>query len=780
MRAGGYRSRGIYRKFFEFDDNRRSVLQGSEAVLVSISRLFGSLLFALFILVAAGLAGSWQLRNHLLPQTAVEQIPNRVADGAKDSAGTVRSLRLWTTASQEAALLLSAVLCGLGLHMRYRFGREASKREEAEYELARERRALEKRIEARTRELRLEVEERTRAEELNRGQKHVLEMLAQAGRHPTEDILCRLAETVAAQRRVWECAVHLVDSTSQTLCLAGHSHLDEKLRRNLVRIGTDMADAPESRAHASAALYLVDKMTEVRRPWSELLVAYGIQAAWAMPIKADRSSEVIGTLTVYSRLQNTPKPRDLELMETAANLAVLVVEHRRIHAELVDHAYRDSLSGLPNRRSGERAIAAAIQEASLRQECVGVLWIDLDRFKRINDQFGHEAGDIVLRTVSQRLRAHRAAGGGVARMGGDEFLVLVPGLSDPTTAEEIAHELGDSIAQPIQIGKATVSVSASIGISLYPRDGSAMDILQRNADVAMYRAKAAGSGTCIYAPTMISDSKVALEIEAGLRQALEKDLFRLVFQPVYGASRNLLGFEALLRFRHPSLGEVPPDRFIPLAEETRLIEPIGQWVLERAIEQLKVWRDMGMPRVSMGVNISARQFVREDFAQTVAGVLTRIGVSAESLTLELTESAVMKDHVAVVRQMNLLRECGVQLAVDDFGTGHSSLSYLYKLPIDTLKIDRSFVERLNTAESTRPIVEAVISMARHLNLSTVAEGVETAAQYRILQQAGCRMFQGYLFGRPMEQSDAQALLMRQGDGTSRDADPETVDLESAR
>lgn len=734
----------------------------------SISRLFASLLFCLFLLVAGSLAGSWELRHHLLPESAVAAYPllqgNANQDQVLDRLESVKEVRAWTTAAQIGSLLMCAVLSGLGLRIRYRLGREALRREEAERELSRERRALENRIEHRTTELRQEVEERRRAEELNRGQKQVLEMLARPGEQKTEDILCTLARTVAGQRRVWQCTLHLVDRKTKTLRLAGSSELDEKLRRNLLSLGTDLADAPESRACASGEVCIVEKMTEVRRPWSELLVANGIFAAWSLPFRADASGDVTGTVTIYSRLQYTPTPRDLELLETAANLAALVVEHRRIHGELVDHAYRDVLTGLPNRRAGELAISTMIEQAARHAESLAVLWIDLDRFKRINDQFGHEAGDIMLREVAQRLRAHTAERGSAARMGGDEFLVLVPGLASSAQASEIAEELAEAIAQPIDVGTGVLSVSGSVGISLFPRDGSAMDILQRNADVAMYRAKAAGSGICIYSPAMDDETKETLAIEAALREAIDREaidpqMFELVYQPVYRNPRELGGFEALLRFHHPKLGNVSPARFIPIAEEMRLIDPIGTWVLEKVVCQLKQWQEIGAPPVRVSVNISALQFVRDDFAETVAETLARCGVGAEFLTLELTESAVMDDYKAVVRQMNLLRALGVSLAIDDFGTGHSSLSYLHKLPIDVLKIDRSFVERLDTPESTRPIVEAVISMARHLDLMTVAEGVETGEQRRILLQAGCSVFQGYLFGRPMRAADAEGLLL---------------------
>jgi EAL domain-containing protein (putative c-di-GMP-specific phosphodiesterase class I) len=328
---------------------------------------------------------------------------------------------------------------------------------------------------------------------------------------------------------------------------------------------------------------------------------------------------------------------------------------------------------------------------------------------------------------------------------------------------ELSRQLGAIIAEPIALESTQVSVSASIGICIFPQDGSAIDALERNADFAMYRAKAGGLGACIYSPTLSEEVSEALEIEQGLSIALEQNLLNLVYQPIFRQNGQLSGFEALLRFHHPRLGNISPVRFIPIAEETHLIVPIGTWVLRQACRQLRIWQDAGYPPVRIGVNISALQFGRRDFADLVARVLRESGVSPEFLLLELTESVVMEDYGAVLRQMNLLRNTGIRIAMDDFGTGYSSLSYLQKLPIDMLKIDRSFIERLSDPDGTRAIVEAVITMGTHLGLEIVAEGVETAEQQSILQQAGCHRFQGFLFSRPLPFEEAGNLLAASGE-----------------
>jgi EAL domain-containing protein (putative c-di-GMP-specific phosphodiesterase class I) len=274
----------------------------------------------------------------------------------------------------------------------------------------------------------------------------------------------------------------------------------------------------------------------------------------------------------------------------------------------------------------------------------------------------------------------------------------------------------------------------------------------------MYRAKAEGSGSCSYSTDMSEDADEKLMLEQALGVAIEQNFLSVAYQPIYASDGSLTGFESLARFHHPVLGQVSPARFIPIAEETRQIVPIGTWVLRQACTQLKAWHDAGYPPVHVAVNISALQFAREDFAETVAGILAECRLSPEHVILELTESVVMEDYGAVVRQMTLLKELGVRIAMDDFGTGYSSLSYIHKLPIDVVKIDRSFIERLAERDGTRPIVEAVIAMAGHLGLMVVAEGVETPEQQQILRMAGCDGFQGFLFARPLPPLDAEKCL----------------------
>ena len=716
---------------------------------------FAALLVALLTLLGVSATATWRL-THPVTQAGTSiplSTPNHAIANrkAESLSGQLRGIPGWLLGLQGASLLLCGMLCGLGLRLRSRAEDQSRNSLSMEH-------ALERRVEQRTRELRQEVEDRRLADHLNRGQKRILEMLADPGDLKTEDILRFLTETVASRNQGWECALHLVEENGKSLYVAASSEVNENLRRYLQGVGGDFADTPECQASASGEIHLVDRLTDAGVPWADLLVANGIFSAWSVPFFGNGTSKLAGVLTVYARARSKPTMRELELVESAAKLAGLILEHRRIHAELKHNSLQDPMTGLPNRRAGAEAIDAAIRQASRRSESLAVLWIDINRFKRINDQYGHDTGDHVLKTIAERLRRNPLSTGTVARVGEDEFLVLISGTTDSLDSVEIARRMGTAIARPIYAGSAKIVVSASIGICVFPKDGATAEVLERNAEFAMYRAKHAGENYCIFSSAMSQEAREAIEIEEALGVALEKNYLRLNYQPLYSSSGELTGFEALLRFHHPRLGNISPARFIPIAEETRLIMPIGTWVLHEACRQLRAWQDAGLPKVHMAVNISALQFARDDFADTVASVFSEFELSPEHLVLELTESVVMEDYEGVVRQMNLLRQCGVHIAMDDFGTGYSSLSYIHRIPVDVLKIDRSFVERITEPEGTRPIVEAVISMAKHLGLHVVAEGVETREQQNILEKAGCHSFQGYLFAKPLPPEEAELCL----------------------
>ena len=630
---------------------------------------------------------------------------------------------------------------------------QVATREETETELRREHHTLEKRVDLRTAELRAEVSERRRAEQLNHDRYRVLEMLVRD--EDTPKILQALTEAVAHHSTALSCALHLLDGDKLTL--AAQSSLPPTLAGRLQQIATRNLDAPERVALGQKGIHAVGNLSQAHKPWSELLHANGAQSVWTAPIFAG-GDRPLGTISVYSLLMHPPDESDIEFLQTSCQLASLILERHRMNEELAHRAYHDPLTGLGNRRLGKSGLESAIQRAQRDGRGVGVLWIDLDKFKEINDTHGHPAGDFVLREMAHRLTARMRRGDTVARMGGDEFMVVVERMEERDNAEHVATELLQILAQPIQMGETQLSVTASIGISAYPGDGDSAEVLEQRADLAMHDAKLGGLGLCTFNPVLIEEHAERTLLEAGMRRGLEDSAFSIVYQPLCLPSGKLTSLEALLRFHHPQLGSVPPVRFIPIAEETQLILPIGRWVLQQVCRQLREWQQAGCEVVPIAVNISAIQFVRNDFCNEVAEILAEAGVPPSLLELELTESLVMRDFAESARQMQKLKDLGVRIAIDDFGTGYSSLSYLHRLPIDILKIDRSFVEMIAEPEGTRPIVDAVICMAQALGLLVVGEGVETIGQMEALRQGGCDMLQGYLFSRPVAAEQALQFL----------------------
>ena len=597
------------------------------------------------------------------------------------------------------------------------------------------------------------VSQRRRAEQLNRDRNRVFEMLV---RHAdTPKILQALTEAVAHHSTSLSCALHLLEG--DTLTLAAQASLPSTLADSLQQIATGNLDAPECVALDQKGIRAVGDLRQVYDPWSELLRANGVQSVWTAPIFA-AGDRPLGTISVYSLLMHPPGESDIELLQTNCQLASLILERHQMNEELIYRAYHDSLTGLGNRRLGKKGLESAIQRAQRDGRDVGVLWIDLDKFKEINDTYGHPAGDFVLREIAHRLITRMRRSDTVARMGGDEFMVVVERMEERDNAELIATELLKILAQPIQMGETQLSVTASIGISAYPEDGNSADVLEQRADLAMHDAKFVGLGLSTFRPVLIEGHAERVLLEAAMRRGLEEGAFSLFYQPQCFPSGKLGSLEALLRFHHPQLGSVPPARLIPIAEETQLILPIGRWALKEVCRQLRAWQQAGCEVVSIAVNISAIQFARNDFSGEVAEILAEAGVPPSLLELELTESLVMRDFAESARQMQKLKDLGVRIAIDDFGTGYSSLSYLHRLPIDVLKIDRSFVEMITEPEGTRPIVDAVISMAQALGLRVIGEGVETLGQMEALCEGGCDMLQGNLFSRPVPAEQALQFL----------------------
>lgn len=420
--------------------------------------------------------------------------------------------------------------------------------------------------------------------------------------------------------------------------------------------------------------------------------------------------------------------------------------------QLQQMAHFDSLTGLPNRALAYDRLAHALDKVTRRGGHLAVLFIDLDRFKTLNDSYGHGFGDAVLRAVAQRLQTRCRQEDTLARLGGDEFLLILEQLPAANTASLVARSLLQLLEQPLQLEEGhELYVGASIGIALYPGDGGDAAELIRNADAAMYSAKANGRNTCAhYIPRLTEHARTRFELERSLRGALHNHELSLHFQPLMRlADGHCLGAEALLRWHSPQHGQVGPDTFIPLAEDSGQIVPIGSWVLNEACRQASAWREAGLLLETIAVNLSPIQFMQQDIVQLVARALAGSGLPAHCLELEITEGALMRHTDQAENTLNALKALGVRIAVDDFGTGYSSLAYLRRFALDKLKIDKSFMAGVPANSSDCQLVHTIIAMARSMQLTVLAEGVETPEQQGWLLAEGCDQCQGYLLGRPM-------------------------------
>ena len=468
---------------------------------------------------------------------------------------------------------------------------------------------------------------------------------------------------------------------------------------------------------------------------------------------------------------------DITVIGTAQDITERKQAERAIH----QLAYYDSLTGLANRVLFKDRLSNALSYAARHHQHLATLFIDLDRFKIINDTLGHTVGDLLLTHVAERLsdsvrqsdsvsrHADHEPVHALARLGGDEFTILLTALPQPEDAGRVARRILESLAHPFSIDGHEIFISASIGISIFPSDGSTVEALLKNADTAMYHAKEQGRNNCQYYSSGLNAAAAErLDLENELRRALEREEFVVFYQPKLNIhSRRILGAEALVRWKHPKRGLVPPGVFLNAAIDTGLIRSMDEWVLREACRQVKAWEKAGLPAITISANVSNSLFHGRTLPATVADALRDSGLNPAQLELELTESIAMRDVEASVTMLEGLRTMGVRLSIDDFGTGYSSLSYLQRFPLSRLKIDQSFVRDLLTNENNVKITRAIIAMAHSLNLSVLAEGVETEGQLARLREEGCDEVQGYLFSRPVCAEEFETLL--KGDADARTA-----------
>ena len=473
--------------------------------------------------------------------------------------------------------------------------------------------------------------------------------------------------------------------------------------------------------------------------------------------------KLVGTLAMYYAEARDCDAHDLDLVEIAANVASLAIERARSEAAMraseeryLHQALHDSLTGLPNRTFFRERIERAI---SVENESLGVVLIDLDRFKEINDTFGHYYGDLLLVELARRFQATVRKGDTVARLGGDEFGLVVPGVSDLNELDETLARILKAIGRPFEIDGLPFYVEASVGVALFPEHGTDVDLLVKRADIAMYAAKKAGTPRVIYTPEIDHHDPSGLTLLSELPRAIAEREFVLHYQPKVDVRTGALtSVEALIRWRHPTRGFVPPFDFIPLTEKTGLIHAVTQFVLDEALGQIKQW-DADGHRLTVAVNLSMRNLHQESLPDDVAALLKKWDLAGDRLMLEITESAIVSDPAQTKAIVGRLSALGVGISIDDFGTGYTSLSYLARLELDQIKIDRSFVSTMDSNSGDAAIVRSIISLGHDLGLEVVAEGVETAVIWDQLALLGCDVVQGYFFSRPLPAEEFHRVFL---------------------
>ncbi len=513
-------------------------------------------------------------------------------------------------------------------------------------------------------------------------------------------------------------------------------------------------------------VWITDVVEDASFRRAPLAAAAGLHGAFAFPIVF--GNDVLGVMEFFSRASRPPEE---VLLQSARSIGAQIGQFiaRRQAEERVHHlAHFDELTGLPNRSMFNQRLNHALVHARRNDKPLAILFIDLDRFKNINDTLGHEAGDRVLKQVAERLLGCLREGDTVGRLGGDEFVVLIEELAQPMHVAAVAQKIIAAVAQPVVLEAHEFHITASIGISTYPDDSEDMQGLLKNADISMYRAKEQGKNNYqFYSALMNIHTLDRLALESGLRHALERNEFLLHYQPkVDIGSGRITGMEALLRWQRPGQELIPPAQFIALAEETGLIVPIGEWVLRTACARNKSWREEGLPPLRIAVNLSARQFAHANLLQDVARALRETGLDPAALEFEITESMVMHDPERAVTLLTRLKAMGIHLSIDDFGTGYSSLSYLKRFPIDSVKIDRSFIHDIPGDADDAAITRAIIAMAHSLRLKVIAEGVETEEQLSFLRELGCDEMQGYYFSEPLAEDEFLRLQKSAASGAA--------------
>jgi diguanylate cyclase (GGDEF)-like protein/PAS domain S-box-containing protein len=608
-----------------------------------------------------------------------------------------------------------------------------------------------------------DVTDRRLSNLLRDGHAQILEMIAMSA--PLESILDALARLVESQLNGILCSVLLLSEDGRRLRHGAAPSLAPEYVKAIdgAEIGP-CAGSCGAAAYRRQPVIVTDILADpLWVDYRHVAKPHGYRSCWSTPILSDRG-EALAVFAMYSRTVRAPSSVEARLFEVAVHIAGIAIARRRAEERIQFMANHDELTGLPNRARFGEQLAEALQAAARRGAWLGVAYIDFDNFKFVNDSLGHSAGDTLLKIMAARMVAAVGPNHIVSRLGGDEFVVLlIDPPKDMAAIDATLHRIRSAVVAPVELEGRSFRITSSFGAATYPRDGETSETLLANADAAMYSAKeSGGDGLVFYVPEINANLRERLTLLEELRNADPSRDFVLHYQPqVDLRSGEVFAVEALIRWRHPRLGLAPPAKFIPIAEESGLIVPIGDWALREACRQNKAWQDAGLPPIAVSVNVSARQFRENHIVAAVAEALAESGLEPKCLELELTESLVMQDVDRAIETMKELRGLGVRLSIDDFGTGYSSLSALKRFPVERLKIDRSFIQDLPDDEDDRAVASAVISLGQKLNLRVIAEGVETEAQVAFLRENHCDELQGYHFSRPIAAADIPALLLRQ-------------------
>ncbi|MEP6563920.1 MAG: EAL domain-containing protein [Mesorhizobium sp.] len=607
-----------------------------------------------------------------------------------------------------------------------------------------------------------DITARKQADVLRTGQAQILEMIATSA--PLEEVLDRLMRFVEAQLKGIFGSVLLLDKDG--------IHLRHGAAPSLAKVYTSAIDGAAigpKVGSCGTAIYRREPVivTDIQQDplwddYRDLAAPHGYRSCWSTPILSHQGV-VLGAFAMYSMTVREPTAAESRLIEFTTHIAGIAIERKLAEDQIHFMANHDVLTGLPNRALLEDRLSQAVLYAQLYDRWVTVVFIDLDNFKLVNDTLGHNAGDELLKTVASRMVDCVKATDTVVRLGGDEFVIVL--FDQPANVDLVSEALQtirDAIAEPVHIGEHRLRTTASIGIANYPKDGVSPDTLLANADAAMYRAKEFGRDNFqFYAPEFNSRAHEKFLLQEELRNALARSEFTLHYQPqVDLRSGRVFAVEALIRWNHPKRGAVAPLTFIPTAEETGLIVPIGDWILHEACRQNKAWQRAGLPPMTVCVNVSPRQFREKTLISRVVNALNESGLEARFLELEVTESLIMQDFDLAVATMNGLQKLGVQISIDDFGTGYSSLSALKTFPVVRLKIDKSFINDLATDKDDQAVTSAVISLGQKLNLRVLAEGVETDEQVAFLRLNNCDEMQGNHFSKAVSAEDIGKLTAR--------------------